>query len=133
MSTAESANENDLSPAQRFNGFLPFSTCNPKNLTPYAKFQRIQASKTQRKEKKHRCRPEIVLAHSGAFSENVRKPVENTRFSIKVGAEILILIVSKSPSLHGRGDRIRTCGFYVPNVALYQAEPHLDTNSGLEP
>lgn len=101
MSTAESANENDLSPAQRFNGFLPFSTCNPKNLTPYAKFQRIQASKTQRKEKKHRCRPEIVLAHSGAFSENVRKPVENTRFSIKVGAEILILIVSKSPSLHG--------------------------------
>ena len=26
----------------------------------------------------------------------------------------------------GRGDRIRTCGFYVPNVALYQAEPHLE-------
>lgn len=108
MSTAESANENDLSPAQRFNGFLPFSTCNPKNLTPYAKFQRIQASKTQRKEKKHRCRPEIVLAHSGAFSENVRKPVENTRFSIKVGAEILILIVSKSPSLHGGDGGNRT-------------------------
>ena len=24
----------------------------------------------------------------------------------------------------GRGDRIRTCDFYVPNVALYQAELH---------
>ena len=27
---------------------------------------------------------------------------------------------------NGRGDKIRTCDFYVPNVALYQAEPHLD-------
>ena len=27
--------------------------------------------------------------------------------------------------LFGRGDKIRTCDFYVPNVALYQAEPHL--------
>ena len=26
----------------------------------------------------------------------------------------------------GRGDRIRTCDFYVPNVALYQAELHPD-------
>lgn len=26
----------------------------------------------------------------------------------------------------GRGDRIRTCGLHVPNVALYQTEPHLD-------
>ena len=25
----------------------------------------------------------------------------------------------------GRGDWIRTSGLYVPNVALYQAEPHL--------
>ena len=30
----------------------------------------------------------------------------------------------------GRGDRIRTCGLYVPNVALYQAEPHLDDPQG---
>jgi hypothetical protein len=27
---------------------------------------------------------------------------------------------------NGRGDWIRTSGLYVPNVALYQAEPHLD-------
>ena len=27
--------------------------------------------------------------------------------------------------LFGRDDRIRTCDFYVPNVALYQTEPHL--------
>jgi hypothetical protein len=26
--------------------------------------------------------------------------------------------------IFGRGDRIRTCDFYVPNVALYQAELH---------
>ena len=26
----------------------------------------------------------------------------------------------------GRGDWIRTSGLYVPNVALYQAEPHLE-------
>jgi hypothetical protein len=26
--------------------------------------------------------------------------------------------------LNGRGDWIRTSDFYVPNVALYQAEPH---------
>gem|GEM_PF-3312014 len=25
---------------------------------------------------------------------------------------------------YSRRDRIRTCGLYVPNVALYQAEPH---------
>jgi hypothetical protein len=29
-------------------------------------------------------------------------------------------------SFHGRGDWIRTSGLYVPNVALYQAEPHLE-------
>ena len=27
---------------------------------------------------------------------------------------------------NNRRDRIRTCDFYVPNVALYQAEPHAD-------
>lgn len=26
---------------------------------------------------------------------------------------------------HGRGDKIRTCDPYVPNVVLYQTEPHL--------
>ncbi len=31
-----------------------------------------------------------------------------------------------APFSVGRGDKIRTCDFYVPNVALYQAEPHLD-------
>lgn len=30
------------------------------------------------------------------------------------------------PFIHGRGDWIRTSGLYVPNVALYQAEPHLE-------
>ena len=30
-------------------------------------------------------------------------------------------------TLLGRGDVIRTHGLYVPNVALYQTEPHLDS------
>ena len=35
----------------------------------------------------------------------------------------------------GRGDWIRTSGLYVPNVALYQAEPHLvmAAEEGFEP
>ncbi len=28
------------------------------------------------------------------------------------------------PWFYGRGDRIRTCDIYVPNVALYQSELH---------
>ena len=31
----------------------------------------------------------------------------------------------------GRGDRIRTCDLYVPNVALYQTELHPDTGPRL--
>ena len=35
----------------------------------------------------------------------------------------------------GRGDWIRTSGLYVPNVALYQTEPHLEmaAEEGFEP
>ena len=29
--------------------------------------------------------------------------------------------------MNGRGERIRTSGLYVPNVALYQAKLHPDT------
>ncbi len=32
-------------------------------------------------------------------------------------------------TLFNRGDKIRTCGLYVPNVALYQTEPHLENKS----
>jgi hypothetical protein len=31
--------------------------------------------------------------------------------------------------INGRGDRIRTCDIYVPNVALYQSELHPGENS----
>ena len=36
-------------------------------------------------------------------------------------------VTSISSPLLGRGDVIRTHGLYVPNVALYQTEPHLDS------
>jgi hypothetical protein len=32
--------------------------------------------------------------------------------------------VRNGPKSIGRGDRIRTCDIYVPNVALYQSELH---------
>ena len=41
-------------------------------------------------------------------------------------ADILPLNYTCIFSLH-RGDRIRTCGFLVPNQALYQTEPHPET------
>ena len=37
----------------------------------------------------------------------------------------------KLDSRKNRGDKIRTCGLYVPNVALYQTEPHLAMMKGL--
>ena len=37
------------------------------------------------------------------------------------------------PYFFGRGDKIRTCGLYVPNVALYQTEPHLVIFLFIEP
>ena len=33
------------------------------------------------------------------------------------------------PDVSGRGERIRTSGLYVPNVALYQAKLHPDAKS----
>ena len=37
-------------------------------------------------------------------------------------------ILQSQPSFN-RGDVIRTRGLYVPNVALYQAEPHPDIHA----
>ena len=34
--------------------------------------------------------------------------------------------LKKNFSLLSRSDKIRTCDLYVPNVALYQTEPHSD-------
>jgi hypothetical protein len=36
-------------------------------------------------------------------------------------------VSGKDPGFSGRGDRIRTCDIYVPNVALYQSELHPDS------
>ena len=43
-----------------------------------------------------------------------------------------MILKIKDPDLtvevfYGRDDRIRTCGLCVPNAALYQTEPHLDS------
>ena len=40
--------------------------------------------------------------------------------------------LQKSVILWRRSDRIRTCDLYVPNVALYQAEPHSDKIGNLQ-
>lgn len=59
---------------------------------------------------------------------------------IVINKFIILYYITKSPNitsliikfrlfLLGRGDRIRTCGLYVPNVALHQAELHLVVKS----
>ena len=40
-------------------------------------------------------------------------------------------IACASPCESGRGDWIRTSDFYVPNVALYQAELHPESSGGV--
>ena len=47
-------------------------------------------------------------------------PFESFRICRKTKGTVVTV-----PFVFGRDDRIRTCGFYVPNVALYQTEPHL--------
>ena len=46
---------------------------------------------------------------------------ENIKNRLNIG-----IIPNSSGLSFGRGDRIWTCGPYVPNVVLYQTEPHLD-------
>ena len=37
----------------------------------------------------------------------------------------MVSALFKALTIDGRDDKIRTCDFHVPNVALYQTEPHL--------
>ncbi len=42
------------------------------------------------------------------------------------GVEPVLIYKEKKDKKNGRGDMIRTCDSYVPNVVLYQAELHPD-------
>jgi hypothetical protein len=64
---------------------------------------------------------QLVFARHGTSNPNF--PVRSRRRAIplaagKLGAE------RRHTKIFGRGDRIRTCDIYVPNVALYQSELH---------
>jgi hypothetical protein len=54
---------------------------------------------------------EIAVAHVVGFVSEIRKARAVAR---------------PNPAAAGRGERIRTSGLYVPNVALYQAKLHPD-------
>ena len=56
---------------------------------------------------------------------NATTKIENDTFAINKRT------LFECPFIYGRGDKIRTCDFYVPNVALYQAEPHLDIHPNI--
>ena len=76
----------------------------------------------------------LIFMNAGIDLEN-QIATQRSGWNLKVrssGASASMIFAKKSSqamqSLRrtGRGDRIRTCGLFVPNEALYQAEPHLD-------
>ena len=66
----------------------------------------------------------IPLSQSARRSSNLRR-LRLRKFSYPSRTSTKKRTPQGRPFLCGRGDKIRTCDFYVPNVALYQAEPHL--------
>ncbi len=57
----------------------------------------------------------------------VYRIIKNNRPCLKNSGgyfKLNILLLGNPQNINSRRDRIRTCGLYVPNVALYQAEPH---------
>ena len=78
-------------------------------------------------------------SHRGKMPEN-RPPVRAYRQNKKARHRFLCDVLRSAALSHGqtqsgRGDWIRTSGLYVPNVALYQTEPHLEmaAEEGFEP
>ena len=95
--------ENILTLTQKFNGYLALRRPNSKSLTLTPKFQRLHGPQSPQNAKKHHHRPRTIPASCGAFFQNVRKTIVLACFMQKAGTEILIPIVSKSPSLHEKG------------------------------
>ena len=53
------------------------------------------------------------------------KPSLSAKVSITLPLPRILSPMYRNP-LNNRRDKIRTCGLYVPNVVLYQTEPHPD-------
>jgi hypothetical protein len=62
------------------------------------------------------AREAVRVALLGRTARQERSRAEKTNGSLGDG--------KNSRNFNGRGDRIRTCDIYVPNVALYQSELH---------
>ena len=59
----------------------------------------------------------------------IQKPrYKRKSLSESIPRGILYLYQQMGRERDGRDDRIRTCDLCVPNAALYQTEPHLDTS-----
>lgn len=63
---------------------------------------------------------QIIFDKSNTFAD-IQIYLTHSWKKIKNWSSIII-----DTSFWNRGDKIRTCDFHVPNVALYQTEPHLD-------
>ena len=61
---------------------------------------------------------------SFVYGRNIHNRLRHRAPNKKIGSNYTRGWVQALPA--GRDDKIRTCDFYVPNVALYQTEPHLD-------
>jgi hypothetical protein len=54
----------------------------------------------------------------------VTKSVTKQQETCDQALELSVKSSKYTREISGRGDRIRTCDIYVPNVALYQSELH---------
>ena len=96
--------------------FAKFKPRKHKNMTRYSPVAKIPSA----------CRLRASSTRSSRGYANLRllrKP-----FSYRPSPRPKEKGSQRDPFSFGRGDKIRTCDFYVPNVALYQAEPHLVMN-----
>src|ERR1700682_102843 len=89
-----------------------------------------------KKGKRVRAKPSSTASAGETLSENTllfyRRVARSARAqhqAVRAGENSVGQDEQKSSKINGRGDRIRTCDIYVPNVALYQSELHPGANS----
>ena len=60
---------------------------------------------------------------------DIEEFIPSPLFIWNVGKKKKTVVQKNNGFLNGRGDEIRTHDLYVPNVALYQTEPHLENDT----
>jgi hypothetical protein len=105
----------------------PDTATYPHSLWPFVFLTNIETYEGGRASKRLRkaCSGDTAGDTNGTLVGVLEKngPIEGLGFGHKK-AQKTCVFQAYSVFRVGRGDRIRTCDFYVPNVALYQAELH---------